>query len=405
MVLVALLSARAGWGDGPSAEPPAALLDFGGQSLIEYQARLALGAGAEKLLIHADAGRADILPALARMADHVGRECGLPVVLVQEMTNLTRELAPDDQVLFLAEGLLIPSEALDALLEGEGEAVLTVPSVSSTGSFERLDANTMWGGAFWVTGSRVLSTLDMLGEWDLVLTLLRRAVQDGVDRVLLSTDLVSQGRLAFLRDQLSADLSLDALSHHAPEDPEMSGGLATLLAPFSRTLLREFMHRQIEPGRIGLISLALTVAALALVVSGWTLPGFLLILPAFGLAVVTERYAQLTLRATGARWQHRLVQGGALLLLAIAGARISEGNPLALIGVAFPLVFIGLSTFQEERIELTARWQLQFQPGIGAALVLVLIGLVTGWTAWAFALLGLALGGLIALRLYRIGEG
>jgi hypothetical protein len=404
MVLVALLSARAGLRDAPAAEPSPALLDFGGQSLIEYQARLALGAGAEKLLIYTDAGRVDTLSALQHVADHVGDDSGCPVILVQDMTELARAIAPEDHVLLLGEGLIVPSEALDALMQGDGEAVLTVPSVSSTANFERLDATTMWGGALSASGGRLLSTLDMLGDWDLVLTLLRRAVQDGVDRVMLSADLVTQGRLAFLRDQASADLSLDALSHHAPEDPVAKGALAALLAPVSRTLVREFMHRQIEPSRIGLISLLVAIAALALVVGGWTLPALLLSLPAFGLGMVSERYAQITLRANGARWQYRLVQGGALVLLAIVGVRVAAGDPLGLVGVAFPLLFIGLFTFGEERSEAPALWQAQSLPGIGAALVVVLLGVITGLATWAFALLGVAMAAMIALRLFRLGE-
>ena len=406
MVLVALLSARNAARDGFQPLVSSALLDFGGQTLIEYQARLALGAGAAKLVIHADAAGADVdLPELTRMADHVAREADCPVEVVRDMTELSRSIAPDDLVLLIAEGAVIPSEALDALSAVEGEAVLALPSVASTASFERLDANSMWGGAFCVSGARLLSTLDMLGEWDLVLTLLRRAVQDGVERIMLPPEPVLQGRLAFLSDQASADLALDALSDYAPDAGRgAGGGVAALLAPVSRTLLRELMHRQAEPGHIALTAILLCSGAIALGLSAWTFPALLIMLPALGIAALAERYAQLTLRATGRRWQAGAVQGGALLLLGVIGIRAAGAEPLALTTVLFVLLFLALFTFAAERVPPAAPWLTQFRPGVPAALLLVLAGVIVGYVGIAFALLGWVLAGLAAMRLFHVGK-
>ncbi|MCW2338542.1 hypothetical protein M2337_002775 [Sphingobium sp. B2D3A] len=406
MVLVALLSARNAARDGLQSPVSSALLDFGGQSLIEYQARLALGAGAEKLIIHADAAAAEAdLPGLTRMADHIARETDCPVSVVRDMPELARTIGPEDLVLLMAEGAVIPSEALDALTISGGEAVLVLPSGASTASFERLDASSMWGGAFCVSGARLLATLDMLGEWDLVLTLLRRAVQDGVERIMLPPEPVLQGRLAFLTDQSSADLALNALSDYAPDASwRDGGGVAALLAPLSRTLLRELMHRQAEPAHIALLAVLLCAGSVAVGLSGWAFPALLLMLPALGIAALANRYAQLTLRATGRRWPLALVQGGALLLLGMTGLRAAGADPLALTTVLFVLLFLTLFTFGSERTPPTALWEVQLRPGVPAALLMVLAGVIVGYVGIAFALLGWVLAGLLAARLFHVGR-
>jgi|GEM_PF-403998 len=411
MVLIALLSARAAVRDGSPAGLPPALLDFGGQPLIEYQARLALAAGARKLLIQADALHADAsLPELTRLADNVAHDGGYPVSLVRDMTELARALGPDDHVLLLAEGIVLPGEALDALLEDGlehgDEAILALPSVASTAAFERIDAGAMWGGALLISGARILSTLDMLGDWDLMLTLLRRAVQDDVPRVMLPPELVTQGRLAFLTDQASADIALEVLSDYGPEtEGEQADGISALLAPLSRVMLREAMHRQVEPGRLAVLAFALAAGALAFALSAWTLPALIIMLPALGLTALSERYARLTLRASGRRWQYPLVQAGALLLLAIIGVRIAAPDPLALAGAGFPLLFIALFTFAEARSAPVARWQAQFLPGVAGALLLVLAGSILGLTAAAFAVMGVLVAGIVALRLFQPDSG
>lgn len=402
MVLVALLSARTAARDGVYAVPPALLIDFGGQSLVEYQMRLCAGAGAEKILIQIDAPT----PELAAITDHIADEYGCAVSLIQGMAGLARAISPQDNVLLLPEGMVIAQEALEPLAAHQGEAMLTLPSIPATAAYERIDAQQMWAGGLRVIGERVLTTLDMLGEWDLVLTLLRRAVQDGAPRILLSPELVADARIALVHDQASADVALAALTERSflEATQERSGGIARVLAPISRGLVRELVRRQINPAQILLGALALSAGALICAVMGWLLPSLLIMLPALGVAKVGEQCAHVTLRATGRRWQAMLVQAAGLLLLAILGLRLSDGNILATMGAWIPLVFIALLSFSRDEIAPLEDWFAQAEPGVAGALLLLLIGVFLGVPAWAFALLAVVMTGSIGLRLIRLTE-
>ena len=402
MVLVALLSARTAARDGVYPTPPALLIDFGGQSLIEYQMRLCAGAGAEKILIQIDAPT----PELAAISDHIADEYGCTVSLIQGMAGLGRAVAPQDSVLLLPEGVVIAQEALDALATRHGEAMLTLPSVPATAAFERIDAQEMWAGGLTVSGERVLTTLDMLGEWDLALTLLRRAVQDGAPRIALSADLVADARIALVHDQPSADVALAALTERSflAATEEQSGGIARVLAPLSRGLVRELVRRQINPAQILLGALVLSAGALVCAAMVWMLPALLIMLPALGVVKIGEQCAVVTLRATGRRWQTLLVQASGLLVLAILGLRLADGNILATVGAWVPLVFIALFTFTSGQVAPLQDWYAKAEPGVAGALLLLLIGFLIGWPALAFALLGVVMTGIVGLRLIRPSE-
>ncbi|MBT2185828.1 hypothetical protein [Sphingobium nicotianae] len=399
MALIALLSARDGARNRTAGGLAAPLIDFGGQPLLEYQARQALAAGADKIVILVDAPAPD----LAQLVDRLSAEQERPVALVQDMTTLSRAIALDDRVLLLSENLVAPPEALTSLLATPASTMLTLPSVPSTARFERIDSGAMWAGALWAPGANIVSTLDMLGDWDLELTLLRRAVQAGILRVELSPELVMDGRLTIARDQASADLALHALSEgrHATVS-EGASGLGSLFVPVSRLIVRELVRRQIEPAHLAMIALFLAVAGLALSVTGWALPGLIVTIMAVAASDLARQSAMVTLRTSGRPWQHRVVQGGGLLVLAILGLRLSQGQLLGLAGAWLPLILIGLLAWADEIERPVGPWRRWLQLTVPGALVLVLIGQIFGGAAASFALLGLLVCAAIAVRLLPI---
>lgn len=409
MALIALLSAHDGARNRTTAGAGAPLIDFGGQPLVEYQARQALSAGADKVLIMVDLPAPD----LAQLVDRLSAEQERPVAtgqhrtiaLIRDMTMLSREIALDDRVLLLSENLLAPPEALASLLATSASTMLTLPSIPSTARFERIDSGAMWAGALWAPGANIVSTLDMLGDWDLELTLLRRAVQAGILRVELSPELVMDGRLTIARDQASADLALHALSEtrHAAAT-EGAGGLGGLFAPLARPLVRELVRRQIEPAHLAVIALCLGVAGLALTISAWTLSGLIVTLAAMSASELARQSAIVTLRASGRPWQHRAVQAGGLVVLAILGPRLAEGQLLALTGAWLPLMLIGLLALADEIDKPAGLWRRWLRLTVPTALILVLIGQILGMTAPAFALLGLVSCLVVAMRLLPIGN-
>ena len=70
MAFIALLSARDGAREGTGAAAGGALIEFGGQPLVEFQARVAIVAGADHILIQTDLASPD----LAHMVDRLTAE-------------------------------------------------------------------------------------------------------------------------------------------------------------------------------------------------------------------------------------------------------------------------------------------------------------------------------------------
>jgi len=401
MALVALLSARDGALDRAAPGRTGALIDFGGQPLLEYQARLAINAGAERVLIHVDSATAD----LGQLLDRLAAEGQSEIALVQDMTMLSRSLATDDRVLLITENLILPSEALASLLVAGPASMLVLPAVPATSAFERIDAEANWAGSLSLPARNVLATLDMLGDWDLSLTLLRRAVQDDVRRVALSPELVMDGRLALVRDQASADVALQALSDSSQTVlTEQGGGLGSLFAPVSRAMVRELIRRQIEPGQLAVLALLLGVAAVALAVGQWVIPALIVVLLALGLSDLGRQCALVTLRAPGPSWRHRLIQGAGLGILAIVGFRLSMGQLLALSGAWLPLFFIAVLAFAEDIVPPAGLWARWMKVTVASAVMLVLIGQLLGMGGPAFALLGALAAIVVAARLVPIGH-
>jgi hypothetical protein len=401
MALVALLSARDGARDRAAPDRAAALIDFGGQPLVEYQARLAINAGAERIFIHVEAAAPD----LAQLVDRLVAGYQRDVALVQDMTSLSRSLMPEDRILLLAENLILPSEALASLLVAGPAGLLALPSVPATSAFERIDSEANWAGALCLPGGSVLATLDMLGDWDLGLTLLRRAVQESVRRVALSPELVMDGRLALIRDQANADIALQALSDNSQATlAERSAGLASLFAPVSRSIVREIVRRQIEPNSLALMALLVAAGAVALAVSAWMIPALVLVLLALGAADLAHQAAIVTLRAPSSPWRNRLVQAAGLLILAILGFHLSAGQLLALSGAWLPLFFIAVLALAEDLSPPAGLWARWLRLTVPSAVILILLGQLLGMAAPAFALLGVLVAIVSAVRLLPISH-
>jgi hypothetical protein len=401
MAFIALLSARdcaRAW-TAPHLAPQ--LIDFGGQPLVEYQARLALAQGADRVLILADSPTSD----LTRLVDEVAEEGRRPVALVQDMLSLARALSPDDQIILLAENLVVPADALAALRMAGPAALLVVPSVPATARFERIDGAAMWAGALALPGRSVLGTLDMLGDWDLALTLLRRAVQDGVPRVALSPELVMDGRLTIVPDQAAADLALQALSdRNLAALTETASGLGSLLAPVSRKIVRELVRRQVEPSTLGAVTLLLAAAGIALGFGSWIGAGLVLLLLALAASDLTRQTTLVTLRATDSPRRHGLVQAAALTIMALLGYRQSDGQILALAGAWLPLAFVALLAYAEnhggEDYGTPAGiWWRRARITVPGAAILLFFGQLLGLVPAAFALLGALVCAVVALRL------
>jgi hypothetical protein len=159
---------------------PALQLLFG-QTLLERQVRQLARAGVGHIVLYAPT-----LPAtLIRVVDKLAK---LPISV--DLTRTARDAAdrihPEERLIVVDGGLMLPDSAVVALASGGTNMILTVPDTADPEKFERVDARDRWAGAMAFDGSVLRQTAGILGEWDLAPTLLRIVLQKGADRITLS---------------------------------------------------------------------------------------------------------------------------------------------------------------------------------------------------------------------------
>lgn len=397
MRLVALLSARA-----PAAGPSASAfapdeLHIGVHLPVEHQARQAILAGAQLLLLRTEFPT----PELSRVADRLSRESGVSVLIATDGPEIARRIEKDDRILMLGGQMIVPQPAMDELASADAPSLLVTPTEPATAHFERIDGSHVWAGGALIPGETVLSTVDMLGEWDLELTLLRRAVQQNARRIELPPAMAASARLVRIDERADAERALAALTEGAAGDAGEGDALVMALAPVSRRLVAVLARMQVNPGRLSWASGMLAVLAVATASGDW--PRFALIVALIAEATLGlhDGCARIMLRSSAALWLKVLVKGASLAVLGVIGGRLADGDALALLGALLPLGLVAAQAVADARIRPAAddRATLWTRLGTGTTLLLALVGALVGRTADAFVLIGLCAFGTVVARL------
>jgi len=174
---------------GPGPGGLRALLPLAGMSVVEHQARRAIEAGAARVLLLIDEGPGELLEAVARL-----RHDGIQTGMAHGIDQVADAIGEDETVLLIAEACLPEVGLLRAVCRAHVPALAVLDDTSDHGQFERIDAEQRWAGVALLDGHRLAETAAMIGAWDPVSTLLRRAVQEGAGRIdaarppILATD-------------------------------------------------------------------------------------------------------------------------------------------------------------------------------------------------------------------------
>jgi len=174
--LAALIAAQDQVDDGHGLR---ATLPLAGRTLLEYQAGLAIDAGATHVVILVER-----VPALLAQAVERLRLTGARVEIARSVADAADRLHPDETILLIGDGAVAAPEAV-AELAGPAPhgALLTVPDTQDHACFERIDATHRWAGFARLDKSEFEATARMLGDWDMSSTLLRRLVQADALRI------------------------------------------------------------------------------------------------------------------------------------------------------------------------------------------------------------------------------
>jgi hypothetical protein len=161
-------------GDGLRATLPLA-----GRTLIEYQAGLAMAAEAGHIVVLVERVPAALAQAIERL-----RRQGARVEIARSVGDATDRFHPEERILLIADGVVVAPDAVAALAAAApGPALLALPDTQDHAEFERIDADQRWAGLARFDKPLLEATAQMLGDWDLSSTLLRRLVQGDAQRI------------------------------------------------------------------------------------------------------------------------------------------------------------------------------------------------------------------------------
>lgn len=166
----------------------AATLPFGGLTLIEYQARLLIAAGAAQIILVVSRPTSELLGAISR----IGRR-GVAVDAVRSATEAAEKLHPLARVLMIADGL-VTTEGVVADLAGEGgDALLVIPEADAPAGFERVGGQRAWAGVARLEPGRIAEVARLPRDYDMQSTLIRVAAQARAAHVELPVSALRDG--------------------------------------------------------------------------------------------------------------------------------------------------------------------------------------------------------------------
>ncbi len=294
--------------EGDEATPRAAL-PLAGATLLEHQVRRAVRSGAGHIIVLAERLPALLIAAIARL-----RRDGIRVDIARSVADASDRVHPDETLLLLADGCIADAAAFDRMLAARAPAVLSLPDGPGMDDYERLDATTRWAGLALVEGRRLHETAARLGDWDLALTLLRRALQAGAPMVGADESPIFARRAV---DLASLEQRIIAGSAGYRE-----GWPARLIFPWvERLMIARLVRARIEPLLVKLVALLLAVVAIPLAAWGGFAPALAALVASGPIDSVARRLADV--RMTRLRQEKRLGQArilaatAAFLVLAI----------------------------------------------------------------------------------------
>lgn len=165
-----------------------ATLPFGGVTLIEYQARLLIQAGAGQIIVVVARLVPELLGAIARIAKR-----GVTVDTVRSAAEAAAKIHPLSRVLVLADGL-VTTEAVIVPLAREGaDTLLVVDEDAAPAAFERVGGRAAWAGVARLEPQRLAEVATLPRDYDLQSALLRVAAQARAQHLLLTDSELKQG--------------------------------------------------------------------------------------------------------------------------------------------------------------------------------------------------------------------
>ena len=354
-----------------------ALLPLAGRTLLEYQVRCALAAGAAPIVVVVERIPQALQDAFERL-----RLDGIGVFPVSDVAEAVTRFEAGSSILLIGDGVAPPIE-LAIAVAGDGEpSVATVPDDEMHERFERIDAESRWAGVAVVDAHLLGSTAAMLGDWDLQSTLLRRSIQEGARRIP-----AAQAGGEPLLVETAAELADFQRFLVRSSRGRRNDWASRYILPVVEDLATEqLMQTSTRPGWLVWAALALTLGGAICFTRGWLGAGLVLLLLSTPLDLVASRLAALRMKPLPARMISRLAlwPAAGLALLAIGLWEMRHGTGWG----SFVAAATGCAFAEAARVERSGMpsepWLFSRRNGIFLAVPFALGGV---WTAYLIAVL------------------
>lgn len=296
-----------------------ALLPLAGRTLIEYQARCAAATGAAPVIVLVERVPQALQDAFERL-----RGEGVAIFPASDVHEAASRFEAGSSILILGDGIAPPSALVAQIADEEEATVAVVADDADHERFERIDGQSRWAGVMTIDSDLLRSTAQMLGDWDLQSTLLRRAIQEGALRVPVSAE--SEPVLADRPDQL-ATFQKGLLAGSKSERDDAIARM--ILPPLEDFATERLMESQVKADLLLWGAALLTLIATGMFLKGWFWGGLGLLVLSTPFDLVATRLASIRLKPLPVRHLARRalwpLAGLALLALGWADWRLGAG--------------------------------------------------------------------------------
>jgi len=313
-----------------------ATLPFGGVTLIEYQARLLIAAGASQIVILV----ARLTPELLGAINRIGKR-GIAVDTVRTAGEAAAKLHPLGRVLMLADGLTTTEDTLAVLAREGGDALLVMPEDQSAGGYERVGGGMVWAGVARLEPRRLGELAAMPRDYDVQATLVRLASQARAVHVMLPQEAVRGGHGV---GHAGAALESRGRTVMAAMISGRSGWFERFVAaPLARAIIPLLVPRTVPVFAVAGGAGAIGLLALALVVFDQPVAGLLLaLIAALGLSLAAT-LADLRDESASRRrldTAARLLPAGAAILYGFGATQISGDRAAEVLSIGLVLLAV-----------------------------------------------------------------
>ncbi len=342
-MLAGLIFATEDAGDKPGTL--AATLPFGGMTLLEYQARLLVGAGAGQILVAVTRVTPALLGAVSRAAKR-----GVPVDVVRSAEEAAAKAHPLSSFVVLADGLVTTDDVVDRMAAEGGDAIMVTQEPSA--SLERIDARNCWAGVARTPAQRIADIAAFPADYDFQSTLLRAIVQAGAEQIMLPASAVKAGHGVEREGASLANRSNAVLA--ALTERRTSWADRHVFTRAARLALPKVVEKAVPGWLLTLGGVVLGGGAVGLIAAGFPW-GALVAIP--GVAALATGAALSALRGEDKRavvQEHLIaVTAGAVIL----GLGVTESRADATWdGVILALVTIAATVIAERSQAVVRRW-------------------------------------------------